>query len=83
MIKKKKQKFLINRHFNEKFKHYMGISNITLPLSDIHYPLDVTIGSIFPIFKFFKLALKDAEDNFLQLFYGNICSKMNNKVAKR
>jgi hypothetical protein len=32
----------------------------------------VTIGSIFPIFQFFKLALKDAEDNSLQLFYGNI-----------
>jgi hypothetical protein len=45
--------------------------------------MDVTIGNIFPIFQFFKLALKDAEDNSLQLFYRNICSKMNNKVTKR
>jgi hypothetical protein len=45
--------------------------------------MDVTMGSIFPIFQFFKLALKDAEDDSLQLLYGNICSKMNNKVAKR
>jgi hypothetical protein len=45
--------------------------------------MDVTIGSIIPIFQFFKFALKDVEDNSLQLFYGNICSKMNNKVVKR
>jgi hypothetical protein len=44
---------------------------------------NVTIRSIFPIFQCFKLALKDAEDNFLQLFYANIYSKMNNKVTKR
>jgi hypothetical protein len=35
------------------------------------------------IFQFFKLALKDAEENSLQLYYRNICSKMNNKVTKR
>jgi hypothetical protein len=33
--------------------------------------MDVTIHSTF---QFFKLALKDAEDNSLQLFYTNICS---------
>jgi hypothetical protein len=41
------------------------------------------IHSIFPIFQYSKLALKDAEDNSLQLFYKNICSKRNNKVTKR
>jgi hypothetical protein len=45
--------------------------------------MDVSIGRIFPILQCFKFAVKDAEDNSPQLYYGNICSKINNKVTKR
>jgi hypothetical protein len=41
---------------------------------------DVTI---YDIFQFFELALKDAENNSLQLFYRNMCSKINNTATNR